>query len=386
MVAMRILHINPFFYPYLGGTENYLLELCRRHSKKHDVSVITSKLAGTKEVETIQGTKVYRVKSLVLKKLPAFLPPPFSIPMGFRGKLERICRDENPDIIHLHNRFFINFSSVAFWKQSLGKPLFLTLHNARPFGISRGVDLFGQMFDDIIGKRIMRRSDRIIANSRWTLEVTVPSDYPRERTEVIYNGVDTKKFRRVRTDVKDRLGCEFLSTTVCRLVEQKGVEFLIRALADVNPELKAVIIGRGPELNKLIALSKKLGVSDRVVFIASFVEERKLVEYYSASDVFVLPSLWEPFGIVLVEAMACENPIVATRTGGIPEVVKPECGILVQPRNPSEISRAINMILADKNLRRRMAKEARKRAEKVFNFDVISKKVEESYDRFIGGG
>jgi glycosyltransferase involved in cell wall biosynthesis len=381
---MRILHVNPFFYPYLGGTENYLYELCRRLSRRHDVSVVTSKLPGTIDLETIEGIRVHRVKSIVLKKLPAFLPPPFSIPINFRKKFERICREENPDIIHLHNRFFINFSSVAFWKESLRKPLFLTLHNARPFGISREVDLFGQLFDDIIGARIMRRSDRIIANSRWTLEVTVPEDYPRSQTEVIYNGVDTKKFRRVKTDIKDRLGCEYLSTTVCRLVEQKGVEYLVRGLRNVTEELKAVIIGRGPELQRLTALSKKLGLEERVIFITSFVEEKKLIEYYSASDLFVLPSLWEPFGIVLVEAMSCGLPVVATRVGGIPEVVG-DCGLMVRPRSPPEIAGAINALLSDDRKRKALSRRARKRAEILFDFDTISAQVEASYERFLSG-
>ncbi|MEM2874484.1 MAG: glycosyltransferase family 4 protein [Candidatus Hadarchaeales archaeon] len=379
---MRILHINPFFYPYLGGTENYLFELCRRHSRKHDISVITSMLPGTRGTEIIEGIRVHRVKSLILKKLPAFLPPPFSIPVGFRNKLERICRGEDPDIIHLHNRFFLNFSSVAFWKDSLGKPLFLTLHNARPFGISREVDLFGQMFDDLVGARIMRRSDRIIANSRWTLEVTVPKDYPKDQTEVIYNGVDTKKFRKVKSDIKDHLGCEFLSITVCRLVEQKGVEFLIKALPSITPKMKSIIIGRGPELHKLVALSKKLGVSDRVVFITHFVEQSKLIEHYSAGDVFVLPSLWEPFGIVLIEAMACELPTVATKVGGIPEVVG-DCGILVEPKNPAQMAGAVNFLLEDKNARKRLSKRTRRRAKTFFDFDVIAKQVERSYEAFL---
>jgi len=380
---MRILHINPFFYPYLGGTENYLFELCKKHSKKHEVSVITSKLPKTKEKEIIDGTRVYRVKSIVLRKMPAFLPPPFSIPIGFKKRLEEICKNEDPDIIHLHNRFFLNFSFVAFWKESLKKPLFLTLHNARPFGISREVDLFGQMFDDLIGARIMRRCDKIVANSRWTLDVTVPKDYPRSRTEVIYNGVNTKRFRRVKTDIKDRLGCEFLSMTVCRLVEQKGVEFLVRALKDINPELKAIVIGRGPELGKLVTLSKRLGLEKRIIFISSFVEESKLMEYYSASDVFVLPSLWEPFGIVLIEAMACENPIVATRVGGIPEIITPDCGILVEPRNPTQIAEAVNTLLSDPKRRMMFSKKARGRVKRFFDFNVIAARVEKCYEKFL---
>ncbi len=213
---MRILHVNPFYYPYYGGTEKYLSDLCLRLSKRNQVSVVTSRLPHTKSEEEIGGARIYRVRSLVLEKLPSFMPPPLSIPISFRRSLLEICRRERPDVVNLHNRFFLNFSSMAFWKKSLGAPLVLTLHNARASGINANTDLFAQFFDDKIGYRIMRRSDRIIANSRWTLDVTIPPDYPRGKAEVIYNGVDSRKFHRVKTDIKDRLGCDCLSTTVCR--------------------------------------------------------------------------------------------------------------------------------------------------------------------------
>ena len=153
---MRILHVNPFYYPYYGGTEKYLHDLCKRLSRRNSVSVVTSKLRNTKEVEEIEGTKVYRVRSIVLEKLPLFLPPPLSIPLSFRRDMLKICEKEEPDIINLHNRFFISFSSLAFWKKSLRAPLFLTLHNARAVGINEETDLFGQLFDDNIGNRMSR--------------------------------------------------------------------------------------------------------------------------------------------------------------------------------------------------------------------------------------
>lgn len=381
---MRILHVNPFFYPYMGGTENYLFELCRRLSRKNSVSVITSRLPGTKKFEEVEGTKVYRIKSLVLKKLPAFLPPPYSIPFFFPHHFFKICEKEKPDVIHLHNRFFLSFASTVVWKKFVDRPLFLTLHNARTVGISKEIDFFGQLFDELIGNAVMRRADKIIANSRWTLQVTKPRDYPEEKTEVIFNGVDVKKFKKIETNLKDELGCEFLSTTVCRLIPQKGVEYLIRAIAGVKHDYKAVIIGRGPEQRNLKALSERLGVTKKIHFISEVLPENKLIEFYSASDFFVLPSLWEPFGIVLVEAMACENPVVATKVGGIPEVVA-DCGLLVDPKNSTQISDAINKLIEDEQLRKKLSRKARERNERFFDFDVVTKKVEQSYERYLAG-
>ena len=380
---MRIMHINPFFYPYYGGAENYLFDLCKRLSKKNSVSVFTSKLPNTKEVEEINGARVYRINSIVFKKLPTFLSPPFSLPHSLKRDLFKVCEKEKPDIIHLHNRFFLSYSSSIFFKKLLGVPFFLTLHNAKTMGINEGTDFFGQLFDNTIGKRIMLRSDWIIANSKWTLDLTVPQTFPRERTEVIYNGVDTKKFKKIKTDLKDELGCEFLSTTVCRLIPQKGVEYLINAIKEINGDFKAIIIGRGPNFLKLKSLVKNFGLTKKVKFVTEFISSEKVINYYSASDFSILPSLWEPFGITLIEAMACSNPIIATNVGGIPEVVTPDCGFLVEPRNPRQIAAVTNRLISDENLRKKMSKKARERCERIFDFDFLVNNVEQSYRNYL---
>ncbi len=380
---MRILQVNPFYYPYYGGTEKYLYDLCKRLSRNNSVSVVTSKIRGTKEVEEIEGTRVYRVKSVVLEKLPSFLPPPLSIPLSFRKELLKVCKKEEPEVINLHNRFFLSFSSMVFWKRDLAAPIFLTLHNARAAGINKETDLLGQFFDDNFGNRIMNHSDRIIANSKWTMDVTLPKDYPRDRAEVIYNGVDTGKFKRAKSDLKDKLGCEFLSTTVCRLIPQKGVRYLIEAVRGIEGDFKALIVGRGPNLEQLQAMVKKFGLEKKVEFVTRFISDEELISYYSASDFSVLPSLWEPFGIALIEAMACGNPIIATGVGGIPEVVTRNCGFVVKPQSSEAIAAAANALISDENLRKRMAKNARERVEKVFDFDVISKQVERSYSNYL---
>lgn len=382
-VGMRVLHVNPFYYPYQGGTEKYLYDLCKRLARRNSVSVISSKYGNNPEFEIIDGVKVYRIKSIVLQNLPPFLPPPLAIPIFFRGNMLKICEKERPDVVHIHNRFFLSYSSMVLWKKSLGAPLFITLHNARPVGINEETDFLGQLFDDYIGHRIIRSCDRVIANSRWTLETTLPQDYPRERAEVIYNGVDTQRFRRANSNLKDRMGCEFLSVTVCRLLPQKGVKYLVDAVKEIEEDYKAVIIGRGPCLGELKSLVKKLGIEKKVDFITDYLTDEDLVKYYSASDFSILPSLWEPFGITLIEAMACGCPVIATNVGGIPEVVTSDCGILVSPRNPNELALAIDKLIGDKNLRRKMGRNARKRVEKHFDFDLIAEKVEQSYRRHL---
>ncbi len=379
---MNICHINPFFHPFLGGTENYLADLSKRLAKKNDVFVVTSQLEGTAAYEEYMGIRIYRLPSMVFKKLPSFLPPPFALPMGFGYHFSKICQKEKPDIVHLHNRFSPAFDSVIFWKKLLHLPLFLNIHNSRPIGINAQTDFFGGIYDDTIGRLIMKSCDRIIANSKYSLDVTVPDDYPKARQEVIYNGIDTKMYKKKKSDVKDELGCEHLLLSVGRLLPQKGLEYLIRALPGIEADYHYLMMGEGPEKDNLQALVNKLGLEKRVTIMGK-VPDSKKIECYSAADIFVHPSLYEPFGIVLVEAMATECAVVSTKVGGIPEVVG-DAGILVEPRNSGQIAGAVERIAGDKKLMARFKKEGRERTERLFEWDIIAGQFEKSYKNYLG--
>jgi len=378
---MNICHINPFFYPFLGGTENYLLDLSKRLAKKNDVFIVTSQLEGTKAYEEYMGIRIYRLPSMVFKKLPSFLPPPFALPMGFGYHFSRICAKEKPDIVHLHNRFSPNFDSIIFWKRLLGLPLFLNIHNSRPIGINAQTDFFGGLYDDTIGRLIMESCDRIIANSRYSLNVTVPDDYPKAKQEVIYNGIDTKMYKKKKSHIKDELGCEHLLLSVGRLLPQKGLEYLIRALPDIDADYHYLMMGEGPEKENLRALVNKLGLEKRVTIMGKVPDSRK-IECYSDADIFVHPSLYEPFGIVLVEAMATECAVVSTKVGGIPEVVG-DAGILVEPKQSKQIADAIETIANDRKLMARFKKKGRKRTETIFDWDIIAGQFEKSYKKYL---
>jgi len=157
-----------------------------------------------------------------------------------------------------------------------------------------------------------------------------------------------------------------------RLVEQKGFKYLLEAAREINSTV--VILGRGPQERKL-----KKSAPENVVFITDRVSEHELACLYKAAKAFILPSLYEPFGMVLVEAMAMETPVVGTTVGGIPEIITPDTGILVPPRNPTAIAEAINSLLASPAKARRMGKAGRKRVEKNFTWDQTAEGYERIY-------
>jgi glycosyltransferase involved in cell wall biosynthesis len=380
---MNILHLNPFFYPYKGGTEQYIYDLGKRQAKKHNVTVVTSRYQSNKPHEVMDGMKIHRLRSIVLKRLPNIFPPPYSITPAFTHQIRKIIHDEKPDIINLHNRFCVDYYSLMMLKKALKIPLFLTIHNAKPVGISKTIDTLGSVYDRTGGSFIIKHSDWIIANSKWSQRVTIPQDLLK-KSEVIYNGIDTSVYKPKKSSFRKKFDAENISLTVSRLVPQKGLSYLIQALQYVDHDYKAVIYGKGPESTKLEKLAHELDVRDKVVFTgrAGFMDDSEMAKLYSGADFFVLPSLYEPFGIALTSAMACETPCIGTNVGGVPEVLG-KTGLYCEPRDPSGLADQINRMIEDKKLRDKLGKESRKRAIKMFEWDIIAPQVVKSYSNFL---
>ncbi|MFH0835274.1 MAG: glycosyltransferase family 4 protein [Candidatus Micrarchaeota archaeon] len=369
---MRILMLNPFFFPYTGGTEKHLFEVTKRLARKHDVTVLTARLPKTEAQEEINGVCVVRTPATILEKLPRPLPPPLPLMPKHDEELKRLIAEN--DVVHGHNRFVYGLSESARVKKA-GKKMCWTLHNARPEGIDFLTDVGGQAFDDLVGGRILKRCDGVLAVSKATMEATLPAKYE-GRTGIAYNGVDAKTFKPMSgKKMRERFGLHGkVVMTNCRLVEQKGVKYLIDAMRGTDAQL--VVFGRGPLLEKL----KKKAAGTGAVFIYEWLGEEELAGLYNACDVFVLPSLWEPFGMVLVEAMACGKPVVGTRVGGIPEIVAKDCGFLVPPADSKALAERVLLLLEDNGLRKKLGSAGRKRVLREFTWE----KTADAYEKIYG--
>ncbi len=360
---MNICMVNPFFYPYMGGTEKHIYEVGRRLAKKHSVTVLTYRYPRAPRREVVEGMEVIRSRALVLQYLPHPLPPP----MPIAPHIDWIIRKQAKynDIFHFHNRFTYSVDSFKMLNKR-GKKVCLTLHNSRPQGIDPVTDAAGSFYDDWFGEKIFGQCDRIAAVSRNTLEATLPKRYW-AKASVTYNGVNLK-------DYNPKMKCEspygdFVFSNG-RLVEQKGFKYLLEAAKGIDAAV--VILGRGPQERKL-----RRKAPENVKLITRRISERELACLYKSAKAFVLPSLYEPFGMVLVEAMAMKTPVVGTSVGGIPEIVTPDTGILVPPRNPAAIAEATNTLIAHPAKAKRMGRAGRKRVENNFTWD----KTAEGYER-----
>jgi glycosyltransferase involved in cell wall biosynthesis len=362
---MDICVLNPYFYPFYGGTEKVLLHVYSRLAKKHNITVITSnELGKEKTIDYVKGIKVVRLKSTYIN-FPG-LPLPYVSMQRLNEEIER----EKAEIYHINNRFQYTMSNIAAIK-NINAKIAITIHNSLPKGIDFLTDSAGLAYDMMIGRHIIHNSDLITGVSKYAIESTVPRK-DLGKAHVVYNGVDSKLFRPGKNN-KDKV---FHVLNNGRLVPQKGQEHLIRAVSNLahNLDVDLTIIGRGPLENKLIDLASRLGISNNFRII-SHIKEQDMPKYYNNANVFALPSLYEPAGLALLEAMACATPSIATHIGGIPEVMG-KCGLYVEAKSDSSIYEKLSYLASNNSIAKELGRCARNRVLKNNNWDKIAKKYE----------
>ena len=282
------------------------------------------------------------------------------------------------DIVHTHT-WYTNFAG-ALAKRTYGCKLVATVHSLEPLRpwkreqLGAGYDLSSWMEREGI-----EACDAIVAVSGdMRRDILKSYDVPADRVTVIHNGVDTEKYHpRDGSASIAKFGIrEPFVFFVGRLTRQKGVFDLIDAM-DGIPEGTTLVLATGKPDTPGIEeeLRRVLGGMRNVVWIREMLGDPDLVNLYNEAAVFACPSVYEPFGIINLEAMACETPVVASRVGGIREVVvDDETGFLVPPGDPVRLGRAITKVLEDPALARRLGKAGRRRVLSQFTWDRIAQK------------
>jgi len=230
-------------------------------------------------------------------------------------------------------------------------------------------------------------TDCIVANSDAVKEFTTRREKLRpERFAVIHSAVDTTRFDPKYAQgmkVRQELGIspsKVVVGMVASLTEQKGHAYLFAAATQILqlwPQTVFLIVGDGPRRMQLQKMAEQMGAADRVIFSAS---RRDLPDVLAAIDIFVAPSLWEGFSLVILDAMAMQKAIVASDIPSISEaVVDGVCGSLVPPRDPEALTDKINLLLSSPDLRIALGEAARQRAVEMFSVEVFVKHWEEFY-------
>lgn len=384
---MDIYLISYEFPPMTGGEGMYTYGLAKALADLgHNISVITADIGGPMEslAENFEIIRLITIKKPGLKL--------FSFNLKAMEKIEEIYNsNQNIDILH----FTYDFYKITI-KEKISTPIIATLHHPwsaerrfikvkipRPSYFRRLVILahFVKMSKKICGK-----ADKLIAVSNYTAQSYIDEFHvPRDKIEVIPDAVDTNKFHpevdgyetRKKLNLADK---DRVALFVGRLDYNKGIEYLLKSFSRINEEgieARLVIVGEGA-LKKYIC---KYPLKNSIIPVGH-VSEEDLPKFYAASDLVVLPSLMEGFGITLLEAMASGKPCVATRAGGVEDaVINGETGLLVPPADSYSLYHAIRTLLTDGKLSKEFGAAGRKRAENYFTWDKVAKRTVEVYKK-----
>jgi starch synthase len=327
------------------------------------------------------------------------------------GAVQR-CVDFNTtnidaDLVHCHT-WYSHFGGILT-KLNYGIPLVITTHSLEPLRPWKREQLAGGYdFSLWVEKTALEMADAIIAVSNETKrDIERLFDVDLNRAHVIHNGIDLQEYRRGDAiDALKRNGIDPKTPYllfVGRITRQKGIIHLVRAIQFMDDDFQVVLCAGAPdtpeigqEMKEAVAAAQKKRKS--IFWIEEMLDRKAVVELYSHAAVFCCPSIYEPFGIINLEAMACETAVVASAVGGIKEVVVDgETGFLVpvdfvegtfKLANPEKFSRdlaaRINQLMKDRQLREKFGKAGRKRAEEMFSWTAIAEKTKALYEKCCG--
>lgn len=278
-------------------------------------------------------------------------------------------------------------------QKELGIPMVLHVHsNERGRTLGNGSDVVRNM-----ESRGGQMADMVITVSYAMQDELIQAGFTAEKLRVCYNGVDPRKYDPSKvskeriTEIRNKYGFtnnDQMILFIGRLVWIKGVDKLIRAMPQILkkiPNAKLVVVGLGDMRDYLEGLVRNLNLEDVVKFRFEFIPEEERIAHYAACDVAAFPSLYEPFGIVTLEAMSMEKPVVvgAAGTSGMREIVSingsDQCGFHINPNDPADIAWGIVSAIEDPKKREQLGRNGRKRVLEFFSWDAAAKATIDRY-------
>jgi glycogen synthase len=327
----------------------------------------------------------------------------------FSGAVDAFARSllmakDNLDaaIVHCHT-WYTDMGGLLAGKL-WGVPYLLTIHSLEPLRPWK-VEQLGNAYhlSAWMERTAIQEADAVIAVSTETrADVLRLFNVPPERVHVIYNGIDPEEYRPTpRTDALVRYGVDPNRPYVLfvgRITRQKGIIHLVNAIPEIDPSLQVVLCAGAPDTPEIgremtERIAEVSAGRDNVIWIQEMLARPDVIQMYSHAAVFCCPSVYEPFGIINLEAMACETAVVASDVGGIKEVVVPgETGMLVHldlkpgtfdPVEPAKFShdlaRSINIVALDERLRTTYGLNGRRRVEEHFSWRAIAEQTLQLY-------
>ena len=365
---MHIIQVTPRFPPAIGGVEEHVYQISLELLKRgHNVTVITSNEVDGKiyplQMEVMQGIHVYR--------LPLFMPKLLR-ELWFTPDIRRIFRRLRGDVVHAHGYRCLSSCIAVYLAHSKRIPTVLTPHGIYP-PRSFVNALLKSIFDRTLGRLLLSFSDRIIALSEHNVRLILQIGASTKNIVIVPNGVNIDEYMKLQRSKKilDELGSDGpILLYIGRIDWNKRLEKVVESMPLILkefPSAKFVIVGPdyAKYTNQLLDLARKLKVEHSLV-ITGKVPRKKLLEFYSMANVFLLPSSYEGFGLSMLEAISSKIPVIASPSGGPGDILTHGVdALLLEEPTPEEIFKSVYAVLTDQELRETLVKNA---------FEVVKKK------------
>ena len=375
----------------IGGISPHVYFLSKSLAKQGvKVYVVTCDFPGAPAHEVIDGVEVYRIDSYK-NPAPDFASWVYLMNLNMQKETAALARklDNKIDVFHAHDWLVAN-AGIGL-KHVFRKPLLVTVHSTemgRRDGLHTNTEKMIHETEAWLtyeAWKVICCSDYMIQHVKWVFGL------PTDKLVMVPNGVNTDVYGDVKNNLKDfrkdfALPEEKIILYVGRLVYEKGIHVLINAAPKIlgKVDAKFIIVGSGYMKEQLLNIVRSMGLEHKVLF-EGFLDEQTLLKLQKCADVSVVPSLFEPFGIVALEAMAAKSAIVVSDTGGLSEIVEHDVtGVKVYPNNPDSLAWGITKILLDENYRNRIRENAYKKVQEKYDWEKIATQTKRIYEGVLG--
>lgn len=367
---MKIGYLISDFYPYKGGREDNCFYLARELANHYDIHIFTSLKKGLKKEEIIDGIKIHRFKTLFQ----------YRYYLNFIPDLMPAVLKEDLNILHVHSFGFLYKDIVVLLKKLSGNTKLINTPHG-PFMALPSYPFYAKIFRFFVvqfEKLINRLYDIVIQVNPLQYKWLTKYGVRKEKIKFVPNGITKETFRKIKSKNKYKIRNKIIISYVGRIQEYKGLDQLIWLLPKFK-KLVFIIAGRDlGDKSRLEKLAKKLNVSNQIIFTGEVSELDKL-RILDVSEIFILPSQWEAFGITILEAMARGNAVISTKTEGGKFLIKEnENGFLFKYGNLKELEFKLKTLIRKKTLRNKIKKNNLKKARE-FIWDKIAKDLEQIY-------
>ena len=372
----------------IGGISPHVYYLSKSLARNGiKVYVVTCDFPGAAQHEVVDGVEIFRIDSYK-NPSPDFATWVFLMNVNMQKEAAALVNslDGKVDVFHAHDWLVAN-AGIGL-KHVFRKPLLATMHSTE-IGRRNGIHFdYERMIHETEAWltyeawRVICCSDYMVSHVRWAFGL------PADKLVMVPNGVDAEAYAKIGNEDLSRFRSKFalpdekIVLFVGRLVHEKGVHVLVNAVPKVLEKVNAkfIIVGNGYMKEQLSNIVKSMGFAHKVMF-TGFVDDETLKKLQKCADVSVVPSLFEPFGIVALEAMAAKSPVVVSDTGGLSEIVEHGVtGVKVYPDNPDSLAWGITKVLLDEAYANWIKTDAYKKIHEKYDWDRIAQQTKAIYN------